>query len=653
MSVLSDFLGRFRKKEPQYLVTNVPRYQYDFALIDSNNYLDQYEGWTYKATTLKADSITDYPPYLCKLVEGEIQEEYTRFNNDLMRDLYSFNPFMTYLEARKLLSLHLDLTGIGYWLITRASSPGYRYEFYPLDPNSIYLNTNELGLPSYYTFRDVKGGQHRIDPKELIVFRKTNPKNWLKGYGPLQGSRYQHNTLELGSKYNMNMLGNMGQPDSLIIYENAGDEETDRLREIWKETFGGVRNSGKTGVTNKKPEVVELGKTPKDLAWIEGMKYTRDTLLSIFGVPKMLVGLDDSTYANAKEALRIFQQYTIKPFLELETSVLNEQLIPIYYPVQKNKEEMAFKYKDPVESDKKLDAEVAQILYSNSLATKDESRNVVGLPSLGGEEGESFRTQNSTNTPKEDEEKSIKLHTKQRESLREYFDQQDSENEVMLEKTFAEYWNGQKNRLFEKSKSLTKATLKIGLDWNEENKIAIELVGPIMEIIARNYHQDANKLLDTDEPLSDETLRVVKQNIDQFIPEINAVTREKLVKIIAEGTQSGSSIEDLRKSITELYDSFLSDGRAKTIARTEITRAKAYVQRRAYLESKRVTALEWLSAKDADVRDAHRQADGQVRQRGSKFFVGGEWLAYPGDPSGRADNTINCRCTLLPVLRNS
>jgi hypothetical protein len=33
------------------------------------------------------------------------------------------------------------------------------------------------------------------------------------------------------------------------------------------------------------------------------------------------------------------------------------------------------------------------------------------------------------------------------------------------------------------------------------------------------------------------------------------------------------------------------------------------------------------------------------------FDVGGEQLMYPGDPDGGSPgNTINCRCTVLPVM---
>ena len=47
------------------------------------------------------------------------------------------------------------------------------------------------------------------------------------------------------------------------------------------------------------------------------------------------------------------------------------------------------------------------------------------------------------------------------------------------------------------------------------------------------------------------------------------------------------------------------------------------------------------------VREGHSGADGQEVPLGSPFVVDGEYLQYPGDPHGSADNTVNCRCIVV------
>ncbi len=53
----------------------------------------------------------------------------------------------------------------------------------------------------------------------------------------------------------------------------------------------------------------------------------------------------------------------------------------------------------------------------------------------------------------------------------------------------------------------------------------------------------------------------------------------------------------------------------------------------------------WLSTPDGRTRADHRDADGQEVGIDEMFDVGGEELAYPGDPSGSASNVCQCRCT--------
>lgn len=59
---------------------------------------------------------------------------------------------------------------------------------------------------------------------------------------------------------------------------------------------------------------------------------------------------------------------------------------------------------------------------------------------------------------------------------------------------------------------------------------------------------------------------------------------------------------------------------------------------------------EWLTSIDGRERPEHAAANGQIVAQQDAFTVGGERLMYPGDPAGSPWNTINCRCTTLPVI---
>ena len=129
---------------------------------------------------------------------------------------------------------------------------------------------------------------------------------------------------------------------------------------------------------------------------------------------------------------------------------------------------------------------------------------------------------------------------------------------------------------------------------------------------------------------------------------VNETIRDQLRESLIKGMDKGETLYDLAGRIKQIHAN--AQGRSMTIARTEVGRAANYGAMQESEESGIVAGHRWNSALDGATRDAHKAAHGQVRDIGKAFDVGGEALEYPGDPSGSAGNTINCRCVLDPIL---
>lgn len=105
-------------------------------------------------------------------------------------------------------------------------------------------------------------------------------------------------------------------------------------------------------------------------------------------------------------------------------------------------------------------------------------------------------------------------------------------------------------------------------------------------------------------------------------------------------------------NMVDRYTDRMIDYRANNIARTESHRVLSAARNEAWqqtvdqlgLDSNEFTRM-WNSTEDARVRDTHADMDGQTVE-GFEPFVSpsGVTLAYPGDPSAPAEETINCRC---------
>lgn len=116
---------------------------------------------------------------------------------------------------------------------------------------------------------------------------------------------------------------------------------------------------------------------------------------------------------------------------------------------------------------------------------------------------------------------------------------------------------------------------------------------------------------------------------------------------LQEGVNAGEDMRQLAGRVRAA--SQVTAGRAMTIARTEVHRA-AEAGSLAQVRLAGFTNFEcrkrWLATEDERTRLWHIQADGQTVGLNEVFDVGGEGLQFPGDPHGRADNVINCRCTM-------
>jgi SPP1 gp7 family putative phage head morphogenesis protein len=149
----------------------------------------------------------------------------------------------------------------------------------------------------------------------------------------------------------------------------------------------------------------------------------------------------------------------------------------------------------------------------------------------------------------------------------------------------------------------------------------------------------------------------VKSRLAQRIVWITNTTEEvfkSIVRNIISGAiQEGLGVDriarNIRKelNITERY-------RAERIARTEVVSAS---NEGSFMGAKS-TGLdldkEWMAYMDEKTRDSHAQLNGQVIPMNDTFItISGEYLELPGDPSASAEETINCRCTIGYVVKDS
>ena len=129
----------------------------------------------------------------------------------------------------------------------------------------------------------------------------------------------------------------------------------------------------------------------------------------------------------------------------------------------------------------------------------------------------------------------------------------------------------------------------------------------------------------------------------------NPAIVRRLQTELAQATTLGESQRDIIKRIRNVTGQ--SQYQAKRVAQTERTRiqsqGRADTLDEAAAQGVKVTKT-W-SARMVNTRETHADLDGVTIPNDEAFQLSdGDRLMYPGDPSGAAENTINCHCVLIP-----
>jgi hypothetical protein len=138
--------------------------------------------------------------------------------------------------------------------------------------------------------------------------------------------------------------------------------------------------------------------------------------------------------------------------------------------------------------------------------------------------------------------------------------------------------------------------------------------------------------------------------LDRFAARIQATIQtamaEQVTEAVQQGYAEGASVRTVADAI-QAATSEISRARAEMLARSDLNGIANGASVLAAQASGAAVTKVWKTAEDDLVRPDHADADGQEVGIAETFDVGGEDLAYPGDPNGSWEQVANCRCTVL------
>ena len=176
-----------------------------------------------------------------------------------------------------------------------------------------------------YEIRPVEGGYRRlVFPADEILHIKNgkNPISKIDGYATMDaGSRW----IDVSESTDQARWHTMKQgtfPSVAIElgpeFFDPSDEDILRVEQKWLSRYQGERRAGKPVILPPGMKVTPLMMSAREMDYIHSSEQIRDCILSLWGVPKFCVGINQDVQRNTAEAAMVqFFAMAINPVLEM------------------------------------------------------------------------------------------------------------------------------------------------------------------------------------------------------------------------------------------------------------------------------------------------------------------------------------------------
>jgi HK97 family phage portal protein len=419
-------------------------YEYERNLVtpsDLTSQLEAYRSWVYVCASKNAISLASFPLklYVAKPSKSKLLIRTKSISKETRKHLYSIahldsflnkaveieevlehpflnmmknvNPFTNSFELKEITDIHQELTGNSYWYII-SNYAGMPVELWIIPPDKMRIIPSKEEFISGYLYNAMPNSV-AFTKEQIIHFKFSSPLSPYYGLSPLAAITHAYNINENMNRYENALFTNMGRPDGVLETEDfLNDDDFKKLKKEWKQTYGRVKNSGKTAVLDMGVHYKPISFPPRELSFLAGRKTTKEEICNAFGQSLALYD-KDANRANADNATYMHMRDTISPRHRRMEQKINEQVMGRY------DERLFCVFENCVPEDKAF-AHKVRIESVDKIITRNEIRHEIGKEDI---EGGDTLYQEGTQIPlgmtpeKEIEEVSMKIAKKVKEKI--------------------------------------------------------------------------------------------------------------------------------------------------------------------------------------------------------------------------------------------
>lgn len=262
------------------------------------------------------------------------------------------NPFFDRHEFIEGTQQHIDLTGEGWWVITK--SAGIPIGMWYIRPDRMQPVPDPDRYLKGYLYTAPDGTDYALQLDEVIQMKMPNPLDPYRGLGPVQAALLAIESAELAEQWNRNFFKNDATPGGVMeVQTTLTTEEFDEIQERWAGGHQGVSNAHRVAIIEAgvwKDRAFNM----RDMQFAELDERSIEKVRITIGFPKPMLGsVDDVNRANNEAQKAFYAEHLVVPRLDRIKGAVNGKLLPMF----KGWQTLEWDYDNPVPPDRQQEME--------------------------------------------------------------------------------------------------------------------------------------------------------------------------------------------------------------------------------------------------------------------------------------------------------
>ena len=286
----------------------------------------------YAAIKARQDAIARLPLRVLRRSDGARMRaggEPVGADHPLQRLLDAPNPFWTRGDLWRATETHLALWGAAFWALERGAD-GRVAEIWPLRPDRVRIVPDDERYVRGFAYVGEGGRLVPYIPEDVVWMRYFNPLDAYAGLSPIAPLRLSADMGLDALRANRKLLQNDSAPGLIIeTTSNPTDAEVGDFYRRWESRYQGVEKARRPALLGAGMRASNLGFSPRDMEYIQSLRWSLEDIARVFGVPKVMIGdFEHTTFSNFNTARRLFWEDTIAAQLALYEEALTQYLLP-------------------------------------------------------------------------------------------------------------------------------------------------------------------------------------------------------------------------------------------------------------------------------------------------------------------------------------